>query len=61
MIGVVNIFGTFFKALPYFDRLDYCSMMTNEQVYSLAVERLLGIDIPERAKFIRSMLFLNFL
>jgi len=32
-------------------------MMTNEQVYSLAVERLLGIDIPERAKYIRSKLF----
>ena len=29
-------------------------MMTNEQVYSLAVERLLGIEIPERAKYIRS-------
>jgi NADH:ubiquinone oxidoreductase subunit D len=35
-------------------------MMTNEQVYSLAVERLMGIEIPERAKYIRSKLFLNF-
>ena len=43
------------QALPYFDRLDYCSMMTNEQVFSLAIERLLGIQIPERAKFIRSI------
>lgn len=34
-------------------------MMTNEQVYSLAVERLLGIDIPERAKYIRSMVFID--
>lgn len=41
------------QALPYFDRLDYVSMMTNEQCYSLAVERLLNIDIPERAKWIR--------
>jgi NADH dehydrogenase (ubiquinone) Fe-S protein 2 len=31
-------------------------MMTNEQVYSLAVERLLGIDIPERAKYIRTLM-----
>ncbi|CAF5206161.1 unnamed protein product, partial [Rotaria magnacalcarata] len=43
-------------ALPYFDRLDYCSMMTNEQVYSLAIERLLGIEIPERAKYIRTLM-----
>lgn len=34
-------------------------MMTNEQVYSLAVERLLGIEIPERAKYIRSMLLID--
>jgi NADH dehydrogenase (ubiquinone) Fe-S protein 2 len=32
-------------------------MMTNEQVFSLAIERLLGIEIPERAKFIRSISF----
>jgi NADH dehydrogenase (ubiquinone) Fe-S protein 2 len=34
-------------------------MMTNEQVYSLAIERLLGIEIPERAKYIRSNFILN--
>jgi NADH:ubiquinone oxidoreductase subunit D len=44
------------KALPYFDRLDYVSMMTNEQVYSLAVEKLLRIEVPMRAKYIRSTL-----
>ncbi|CAF2327250.1 unnamed protein product [Rotaria sp. Silwood2] len=49
-------YKTYIQALPYFDRLDYCSMMTNEQVYSLAVERLLGIEIPERAKFIRTFM-----
>ena len=43
------------QGLPYFDRLDYVSMMCNEQAYSLAIEKLLGIDIPERAKFIRTM------
>ena len=48
-------YKTYIQALPYFDRLDYVSMMCNEQCYSLAVEKLLGIDIPERAKFIRTM------
>jgi NADH:ubiquinone oxidoreductase subunit D len=36
--------------------LDYVSMMCNEQCYSLAVEKLLNIDIPLRAKYIRSEL-----
>ncbi|PVI08248.1 NADH dehydrogenase I, D subunit [Periconia macrospinosa] len=48
-------YRTYLQALPYFDRLDYCSMMTNEQVYSLAVEKLLNIDIPIRAKYIRTL------
>jgi NADH dehydrogenase (ubiquinone) Fe-S protein 2 len=43
------------QALPYFDRLDYVSMMCNEQCYSLAVEKLLNIDIPIRAKYIRTL------
>ena len=46
----INRVFLFLQALPYFDRLDYVSMMTNEQAYSLAVERLLNIEIPERAK-----------
>ncbi|CAD5119159.1 DgyrCDS7798 [Dimorphilus gyrociliatus] len=46
---------TYLQALPYFDRLDYCSMMCNEQAYSLAVEKLLNIEIPERAKWIRTL------
>lgn len=46
-------YKTYTQALPYFDRLDYVSMMANEQCYSLAVERLLNIDIPKRAKYIR--------
>ncbi|XP_045732720.1 NADH dehydrogenase [ubiquinone] iron-sulfur protein 2, mitochondrial isoform X1 [Mirounga angustirostris] len=40
-------------ALPYFDRLDYVSMMCNEQAYSLAVEKLLNIQPPPRAQWIR--------
>ena len=43
------------QALPYFDRLDYVSMMCNEQAYSLAVEKLLNIDVPLRAKYIRGI------
>lgn len=49
-------FKTYLQALPYFDRLDYCSMMCNEQAYSLAVEKLLNIDIPPRAKYIRVLM-----
>lgn len=48
-------YKTYMQALPYFDRLDYVSMMTNEQCFSLAVEKLLNIEIPERAKWIRTM------
>ncbi|XP_028405496.1 NADH-ubiquinone oxidoreductase 49 kDa subunit-like [Dendronephthya gigantea] len=46
-------YKTYLQALPYFDRLDYVSMMNNEQCFSLAVENLLNIEIPERAKWIR--------
>ena len=43
------------QGLPYFDRLDYASSMCNEQGYSLALEKLLNISVPPRAKFIRVM------
>lgn len=46
---------TYLQALPYMDRLDYVSMMCNEQAYCLAVERLLGIEVPLRAQYIRVM------
>ena len=48
-------YKTYMQALPYFDRLDYVSMMTNEQCFSLAVEKLLNVELPERAKWIRTM------
>jgi len=48
-------YKTYMQALPYFDRLDYVSMMTNEQCFSLAVEKLLNVEIPERAKWIRTL------
>jgi NADH-quinone oxidoreductase subunit D len=46
---------TFIQSLPYMDRLDYVSMMANEHAYCLAIERLLGIEVPERAQYIRVM------
>ncbi|KAI0756557.1 NADH-ubiquinone oxidoreductase [Daedaleopsis nitida] len=48
-------YKTYTQALPYFDRLDYVSMMTNELCYSMAVEKLLNIEVPERAKWIRTL------
>ncbi|VDN17536.1 unnamed protein product [Gongylonema pulchrum] len=47
---------TYTQAVPYFDRMDYVSMMCNETAFALAVEKLLGIDIPQRAKFIRTLM-----
>jgi NADH-quinone oxidoreductase subunit D len=44
---------TFIQSVPYMDRLDYVSMMVNEHGYVMAIEKLLGIDIPVRAKYIR--------
>lgn len=46
---------TFLQALPYMDRLDYVSMMSNEHAYVLAVEKLAGIEVPLRAQYIRVM------
>jgi NADH-quinone oxidoreductase subunit D len=46
---------TFIQALPYMDRLDYVSMMCNEHAYCMAIERLLGVDVPMRAQYIRVM------
>jgi NADH-quinone oxidoreductase subunit D len=46
---------TYLQALPYMDRLDYMSMMCNEHAYCLAVEKLLGIEVPIRAQYIRVM------
>jgi NADH dehydrogenase (ubiquinone) Fe-S protein 2 len=43
----------YLQALPYFDRLDYVSMMAQEHCYSLAVEKLLQTDVPKRAQYIR--------
>ncbi len=46
---------TYIQSLPYMDRLDYVSMMCNEHAYCLAIEKLIGVDVPVRAKYIRVM------
>jgi len=46
---------TFLQSVPYMDRLDYVSMMCNENAYVMAIEKLLRIDVPLRAQYIRVM------
>ncbi|MEQ1516643.1 MAG: NADH-quinone oxidoreductase subunit D [Usitatibacteraceae bacterium] len=46
---------TYLQNLPYMDRLDYVSMMVNEHAYVMAIEKLVGVDVPVRAQYIRVM------
>ena len=46
-------YKSYLQAVPYFDRLDYVSPMNQEHAYALAVEKLLGIQAPERGQYIR--------
>jgi len=46
---------TYIQSVPYMDRLDYVSMMCNEHAYVMAIERLLGLEVPLRAQYIRVM------
>jgi len=46
---------TYIQSLPYMDRLDYVSMMCNEHAYVMAIEKLLGVEAPLRAQYIRVM------
>lgn len=48
-------YKTYLQALPYFDRLDYVSMMSQEHTYSLAIENIGNIKIPRRAQVIRTI------
>jgi len=48
-------YKTYLQALPYMDRLDYVSMMSNEHAYCLAIEKLLGVEVPIRAQYVRVM------
>jgi NADH-quinone oxidoreductase subunit D len=46
-------YKTYLQAIPYFDRLDYVSPMCQEHAYVLAIERLLGLEVPIRGQYIR--------
>jgi NADH-quinone oxidoreductase subunit D len=46
---------TYLQSVPYMDRLDYMSMMCNEHAYVMAIEKLLGLQVPVRAQYIRVM------
>jgi NADH-quinone oxidoreductase subunit D len=46
---------TYIQSVPYMDRLDYVSMMANEHAYVMAIERLVGVEVPLRAQYIRVM------
>lgn len=46
---------TYLQALPYMDRLDYVSMMCSEHAYVMAIEKMLGLEVPVRAQYIRVM------
>ena len=46
-------YKSYLQAVPYFDRLDYVSPMSQEHAFALAVEKLLGIIVPERGQYIR--------
>ena len=48
-------YKSYIQAMPYFDRLDYVSPMSQEHAFALATEKLLGIEVPERAKWIRTL------
>jgi len=46
---------TYLQSVPYMDRLDYVSMMSNEHAYVMAIEKMLGLEVPIRAQYIRVM------
>ena len=46
---------TYLQSVPYMDRLDYVSMTMNEHAYVMAIEKMLGIEVPIRAQYIRVM------
>lgn len=46
---------TYLQSVPYMDRLDYVSMMANEHAYVMCIEKMMGIEVPIRAQYIRVM------
>ncbi|MFC5068322.1 NADH-quinone oxidoreductase subunit D [Flaviflagellibacter deserti] len=49
-------YKTYLQGLPYFDRLDYCSPMSMEHAWVLAIEKLVGVDVPRRGQLIRTLM-----
>src|SRR5436189_4158801 len=49
-------YKTYLQAIPYFDRLDYVSPMCQEHSFVLAIEKLMGIEVPLRAQYIRVLM-----
>ncbi|HEX8415517.1 MAG TPA: NADH-quinone oxidoreductase subunit D, partial [Sphingomicrobium sp.] len=49
-------YKTYLQSIPYFDRLDYCSPMCMEHSFVLAIEKLMGVEVPIRAQYIRTMM-----
>lgn len=48
-------YKTYLQALPYMDRLDYVSPVNNEHAFCMAIEKLLNIEVPLRAQYIRGI------
>ena len=48
-------YKTYIQSVPYMDLLDYVSMMSNEHAYVMAIEKLLQLEVPLRAQYIRVM------
>ena len=48
---------TYVQGIPYFDRLDYVSMMVQEHAYCLAIENLANIQVPRRGQYIRVLIY----
>ena len=46
---------TYLQSIPYMDRLDYVSMMANEHAYVMCIEKMLNLEVPIRAQYIRVM------
>lgn len=46
---------TYHKFIPHTDRMNYCSALSNNVVYTMAVEKLMGIEVPERTRYIRTI------
>ncbi|MGQ4273043.1 NADH-quinone oxidoreductase subunit D [Terrihabitans sp. B22-R8] len=49
-------YKTYLQGLPYFDRLDYCSPMSMEHSWVLAIEKLVGVEVPRRGQLIRTLM-----